>query len=210
MTTKTTTVAIVEDNAEICEGLEHIINHGTEFTCVCACRNTATALRRIPKYQPDIVIMDIQLPDESGIECTSKLKRTLPSAEIMMFTVYEDHDQIFKALQAGASGYLLKSATPEEILNALRQIQKGGAPMSDEVARKVIESFHKKAFTSAEDERLTRREEEVLQLLAEGQAAKEIASKLSISSGTVNNHLKHIYQKLHVRSKLEAVVKYLK
>lgn len=210
MNAKPTTVAIVEDNAEICEGLEHIINRDTEFSCVGSCRNTTTALRRLPKLQPNIVIMDIQLPDESGVECTAKLKRLMPSTEIMMFTVYEDHDQIFKALQAGASGYLLKSATPEEILNALRQIQKGGAPMSDEVARKVIASFHRKGYTSAEDERLTRREEEVLQLLAEGQAAKEIASRLSISSGTVNNHLKHIYQKLHVRSKLEAVVKYLR
>ena len=205
-----TTVAIVEDNAEICEGLEHTLSHTPGFECVCACRNAETALRKIPKCTPDIVIMDIQLPGTSGIECTEKLKRLLPNLQILMFTVYEDHEQIFKALEAGASGYLLKSATPEELIDALRQIESGGAPMSGEIARKVIHSFHKKPAGTDEQERLTRREEEVLQLLAEGLAAKAIAQRLFISAGTVNNHLKHIYQKLHVRSRLEAVVKYLK
>lgn len=204
-----TPVAIVEDNAEICEGLEHTINQSSGYTCVCACRNAETALRRIPKCNPSIVIMDIQLPGTSGIACTEKLKQLLPNVQILMFTVYEDHEQIFKALEVGASGYLLKSASNDELIDALHQIENGGAPMTDEVARKVIQSFHK-PVTGIDGERLTIREEEVLHLLAEGYAAKEIAHRLSISSGTVNNHLKHIYQKLHVRSRVEAVIKYLK
>jgi DNA-binding NarL/FixJ family response regulator len=204
------TVAIVEDNAEICEGLEHAINHAPGFTCVCACRNAETALRRLPKLQPEIVIMDIQLSGSSGILCTDKLKSLLPDTKIMMFTVYEDEEQIFKALEAGASGYLLKSASNEELIQALHQIHAGGAPMTHGVAQKVIQSFRKKPDPTPASEPLTPREEQVLQLLAEGHADKEIGSRLFISTGTVNNHLKHIYQKLHVRSRVEAVIKYLK
>jgi DNA-binding NarL/FixJ family response regulator len=154
--------------------------------------------------------MDIQLPGTSGILCTEKLKRLLPAVKILMFTVYEDEDQIFKALEAGASGYLLKSASQEEIIAALRQLQSGGAPMTGEVALKVVHKFHKKPAASDATERLTRREEEVLQLLAVGKAPKEISQRLFISSGTVNNHVKRIYHKLHVRSRVEAVIRYLK
>jgi DNA-binding NarL/FixJ family response regulator len=178
--------------------------------CVCVCQTAAEALRQIPKIVPDVVIMDIRLPDRSGIECTARLKRVLPNTQIMMYTVNEDNDQIFEALKAGASGYLLKSATPAEILESLVDIQHGGAPMSSEIARKVVSSFRKIGNSNAQDlEQLTPREEEILALLAQGYVAKEIAQKLCLSYATVRTHLHHIYEKLHVSSKTEAVVKYL-
>jgi len=201
-------VAIVEDNAEICESLEQIINDAPGFACVGTFRNTATACSKIPRLNPQLVIMDIQMPGASGIVCTAKLKQALPELSIIMFTVFEDAEQIFKALKAGASGYLLKSATPEKLLDALQEIVRGGAPMSEEIARKVIQSFHKPPPTP-QSEPLTPREEDVLRLLARGHSAKEIGHQLYISSGTVSNHLKHIYRKLHVRSRVEAVINYL-
>jgi DNA-binding NarL/FixJ family response regulator len=209
-----TRVAIVEDNEEICEGLAHVINQAADFSVVCTCRNVDTALRKIPPFAPDLIIMDIHLPDGSGIECTAKLKRLLPATQLMIFTVHDDTDLIFKALQAGASGYLLKRTRPEVLLNALREVKNGGAPMTGEVARKVIESFRMApapttpSFEQADE--LTPREAEVMELLAEGYPAKEIALRLSISADTVNAHLKHIYRKLHVRSRIEAVIKYRK
>ena len=204
------TVAIVEDNAEICEGLEHVLAKAPGFTCVCACRNAETALRKIPACNPDIVIMDIQLPGASGIACTAKLKELLPAMQILMFTVYDDSEQIFRALEAGASGYLLKRSSQTVLLNALREMKTGGAPMTGDIARRVIESFRKPTPAPNKTADLTPREDEVIQLLAAGHPAKEIARRLSISVDTVNAHLKHIYEKLHVRSRIEAVIKYLK
>jgi DNA-binding NarL/FixJ family response regulator len=203
-------VAIVEDNAEICEDLEQVIRNAPGFACACVCRNTETALRKIPAAKPDVVIMDIGLPDGSGIECTAALKRTLPDVQIMMFTVYEDSEQIFRALAAGASGYLLKRASPAEILQALRELANGGVPMSGEIARKVIASFRPEPPPAAKTAKLTPREQTVLEQLANGLSAKEIAAQLAISTDTVNVHLKHIYQKLHVRSRIEAVIAYLR
>jgi len=139
-----------------------------------------------------------------GIECTARLKRLMPAVQVLMFTVHEDHDNIFKALEAGACGYILKRSTPEEILDAINDIQHGGAPMSSEIARKVVQSFRRKEPAISEDGRLTRREEEILSLLSQGYANKEIADKLSINYDTVRTHLKHIYEKLHVRSRTEA------
>jgi DNA-binding NarL/FixJ family response regulator len=204
------TVAIVEDNAGICEELEQIIREDPGCSCVCVCRNVQTALRKIPALAPDVIIMDIQLPDGSGIECTARLKRLLPRVQIMMFTIYEDSEQIFRALEAGASGYLLKRTAPEAMLQAIREIKQGGAPMTGEVARKVIQSFRRVPGQGPETEPLTPREEEVLELLAKGFLSKEIAGRLVVSVETVNSHLKHIYDKLHVRSRTEAVIKYLK
>ena len=203
-------VAIVEDNAEICEGLEQVINTAAGFSHVCSCRNTATALLKIPNAKPDVVIMDIGLPDGSGIECTAQLKRLMPELQILMFTVYEDSEQIFRALAAGASGYLLKRVSPPELLHALRELAGGGVPLTGEVARKVIASFRQEPPPSAKTAKLTPRELTVLEQLASGLAAKEIAAQLSISTDTVNAHLKHIYAKLHVRSRIEAVIAYLK
>lgn len=208
---KLTRVAIVEDTADICEGLEHVIGHSPEFTVVCTCRNAETAMRKIPLSAPDVVVMDIQLPDGDGISCIAKLKQMMPETQFMIFTVHDDTELIFKALQVGASGYLLKRTPPDMLLNALREVKNGGAPMTGEVARKVIQSFHKKPAPNVDlPEELTPREEEVMELLAEGYPAKEIAQRLSISADTVNAHLKHIYQKLHVHSRIEAVIKYLK
>jgi len=200
------TVAIVEDNAGICEELSQTIGEDPGCACVCVCRNIQTALRKIPPLAPDVVIMDIRLPDGSGIECTAQLKRLLPQTQIMMFTIYEDTELIYKALEAGASGYLLKRTAAEGLLNAIREIKQGGVPMTGEVARKVVRSFRRDGPTL---ERLTQREEEILQHLAKGFLSKEIALQLSISLETVNSHLKHIYNKLHVRSRTEAVIKYL-
>jgi DNA-binding NarL/FixJ family response regulator len=201
-------IAIVEDNAQIRGTLAQLIADARGYTCVCACETAEKALRLVPRHAPEVVIMDIQLPDLSGIECTARLKRILPETQVMIFTVYEDNDQIFQALEAGASGYLLKRTTPAEILEAITDIKDGGAPMSSEVARKVVQSFRKTEPTkAAELAQLSRREEEILALLTQGYVAKEIAGKLSISYDTVRSHLKHIYEKLHVRSRTEAVIK---
>ncbi|MFT3783373.1 MAG: response regulator transcription factor [Nibricoccus sp.] len=204
-----TKVALVEDNAGICEELEQIISEQQpNMTCVGVCRNARTALQRIPQLSPDVIIMDVQLPDGSGIEVTAKLKRQLPDTQILMFTVHEDTEQIYKALEAGASGYLLKRTAAQNLVRAIQEVKEGGVPMTGEVARKVIASFRKPSAPAAE--KLTRREEEIMQLLVVGCLSKEIADKLSIGLETVNSHLKHIYEKLHVRSRTEAVVKYLK
>ena len=204
-----TTVAIVEDNSGICEELEKILREDPECTCVCVCRNTQTALRKIPAHSPDVIIMDIQLPDGSGIECTARLKRLLPRTQILMFTIHEDSEQVFRALEAGASGYLLKRTAPEALLRAVREVKQGGAPMTGEIARKVIQFFRKAPVPGEETDPLTPRETEILELLAKGGSSKEIAHQLAIGLETVNSHLKHIYEKLHVRSRTEAVIKYL-
>jgi DNA-binding NarL/FixJ family response regulator len=205
-----TTIAIVEDDFDLCEDLAEIIGETADLVCACTCRNGKSALHKIPLCRPDLVLMDIQLPDISGIECTAKLKRLLPHTQIVMFTVRDDNEQVFQALQAGASGYLLKGTPPLEILNALRDVVRGGAPMTGEIARKVVHSFHRSTPIGHPAASLTSRETEVLELLAEGCISKEIAHRLSISVETVNYHLKQIYQKMDVHSRTEAVVKYLR
>lgn len=200
------TVAIVEDNAGICEELQQILAEDSGCTCICVCRNLQTALREIPRHSPDVIIMDIRLPDGSGIEGTARLKRLLPRSEIIIYTAYEESEEIFKALEAGASGYLLKETAPEELVRSIHDIKQGGVPMTGEVARKVIQSFRRHTPKS---DPLTAREEEILQLLAQGYLTKEIAGQLSISLDTVKTHLKHIYGKLQVRTRTEAVIKFL-
>src|SRR6516162_5574689 len=147
-----TKIAIVEDSRVIRESLIEFVQTDPECSCVCACATAEEALRLIPRHQPDIVLMDIQLPDTSGIECTAQLKQLLPSVQIIMVTVYEDTDRIYKALRAGACGYLLKRCTPEELIGALREVRQGGAPMSREIARKVIASFQEPATSANEVE----------------------------------------------------------
>jgi len=203
-------IAIIEDDAGISEELTHIFAEVPDFSCVCVCRNVRTALSQVPLRSPDVILMDIKLPDGSGIECTAELKRRLPQAQVMILTVYEDSAQIYKALAAGASGYLLKRTPPEELIRAVRELKHGGVPMSGEVARKVIQTFRKEPESVEKIDRPTPREEEVLDLLARGRPSKEIATELGISVETVNSHLKHIYEKLHVRSRTEAVIKYRK
>lgn len=205
----TTTVAIVEDNSAVADSLKKVLAESGAFQCVCTCANAESALRSIPQFGPDVVIMDIELPEMSGIECTARLKQVLPETQILILTVYKNSESIFQALEAGASGYLLKRSTSDEILRALREVKEGGAPMSGEIARKVVQYFRKPVASSPEIESLTRREEEILSYLAQGYGSKEIADKLFITYDTVCSHLKHIYDKLHVRSRTQAVLKYL-
>jgi DNA-binding NarL/FixJ family response regulator len=203
-----TKIAIVEDNRVIRESLMEFVQADPECQCVCACATAEEALRVIPKHRPDIVLMDIQLPNLSGIECTAQLKQLLPSIQIIMVTVYEDTDRIFKALRAGACGYLLKRCTPEELMAAVHEVRQDGAPMSREIARKVIASFQEPVAAAAEVEGLSPREREILELLAEGFPNKEIAGRLGLTDGTVRWHLRHVYHKLHVRSRTEAALKF--
>jgi DNA-binding NarL/FixJ family response regulator len=202
-------VAIVEDNTEVRRNISRFIDGAPGFRCTCACASAEEALRMIPKSPPDVVLMDIQLPGMSGIACTASLKKALPSVPVMMLTVYEDPDAIFNALKAGASGYLLKRTDPAKVLEAVTDLHHGGSPMTGEIARKVIESFHSDKPVGHPQDRLTAREEEILDQLAKGFVTKEIADKLGISPATVRFHLRHIYDKLHVRSRVEAVIKYL-
>ncbi|MGD1032383.1 MAG: response regulator transcription factor [Opitutaceae bacterium] len=204
-----TTVALIEDNAGICEELEQFFAEAADISCVAICRNLQTALRQVPPLAPDVIIMDIHLPDGSGIVGTSRLKELLPETQIIMYTIHEDAEQIFRALEAGASGYLLKSAEPAELLRAIREVRHGGVPMTGEVARKVIQSFRRTRSGLPAADPLTKREEEVLDLLAKGFSSSEIGQRLTIGLETVNSHLKHIYGKLHVRSRTEAVIRYL-
>lgn len=203
-----TKVAIVEDSKTTREGLETIVNLSSEYRCICACDTAEEALRVLPKHQPEVVLMDIQLPNMSGIECVAQLKKLLPEVQVVMVTVYEDPDRIFRALRAGASGYLLKRSAPEQVLTAIRDVQTGGAPMSGEIARKVIGHFQTQSATADEVEKLSTREREVLELVAHGFSNKEIADRLSVTIEAVRWHLKHIYQKLHVHSRTEAALKF--
>jgi len=202
-------VAIVEDNPGVRRSLSRYIGGAPGFRCACACASAEEALNLIPKSPPDVVLMDIQLPGMNGINCTASLKAALPSVPVMMLTVYEDTDAIFRALKAGASGYLLKRSDPAKVLEAITELHYGGAPMTEQIARKVIESFHQTKPTAHPQDKLTAREEEILDCLAKGFVTKEIADKLSITPATVRYHLKHIYDKLHVRSRVEAVIKHL-
>jgi DNA-binding NarL/FixJ family response regulator len=203
-------VAIVEDDRGIRQSLEWLLESSKEFVCAASCSTAEDALRVLPKAAPQVVLMDINLPNRSGIECTARLKELLPSVQVVMITVYDDDEKVFNALRAGASGYILKRATPERILQALREVHAGGVPMSGEIARKVLGVFREPASTpAAEEQSLSRREQEILELLAQGCSNKDIASKLSISIETVTWHLRHIYSKLHVRSRVQAALKFL-
>jgi DNA-binding NarL/FixJ family response regulator len=201
-------IAIVEDHQATREGLETIINLSSGYRCVCTCPSAEEALRALPPHGPDVVLMDIQLPNMSGVECVAQLKELLPATQVIMVTVYEDPDRIFRALRAGASGYLLKRATPEQVLNAIRDVLQGGAPMSGEIARKVIAHFQNQAVATAEVEKLSAREREVLELVVHGFSNKEIADRLSVTVEAIRWHLKHIYHKLHVHSRTEAALKF--
>jgi DNA-binding NarL/FixJ family response regulator len=204
-----TRIAIVEDNKVIRESLMEFVQTDAECECVYACATAEEALAEMPKQQPDIVLMDIQLPDISGIECTARLKQLMPAVQIIMVTVYEDTERIFKALRSGACGYLLKRCTPEELLAAIREVRQGGAPMSREIARKVILSFQEPVAATAEVEGLSPREREILELVAAGLPNKQIAARVGLTDGTVRWHLRHVYHKLHVRSRTEAALKFL-
>jgi len=201
-------VAIIEDSQTIRDSLMHFVQTDPECRCVFACATAEEALAGVAKHQPEVVLMDIQLPGLSGIECTARIKKILPAVQIIMVTVYEDTERISAALRAGACGYLLKRCTPAELVAAVREARMGGVPMPREIARKVIASFQQSQQTAAEVEDLRPSERKILELLAVGLSNKEIANRLGLSPGTVRWHLENIYGKLHVHSRTEALVKF--
>jgi DNA-binding NarL/FixJ family response regulator len=204
----TTKVAIVEDNATLRQYLSELITNTAGYRCVCACESAEEALEKIPAQRPHVVLMDIHLPGESGIACTARLREKMPKIQVIMLTVYKDIKMIFQALKAGACGYVLKRADEKEILAAIAEVRAGGAPMTSQVARMVVRSFLEEPADCSATEQLSPREMEILALVAQGRANKEIASQLHISPGTVRIHLSHIYEKLHVRCRTEAAAKY--
>lgn len=203
-----TTIAVVEDDATMRNMLVELFNNTPGYSCLCACSTAREALLQIPKHRPHVVLMDIYLPDGSGIACTARLTEKMPDLQVIMVTVYKDTDLIFDALKAGACGYILKRFRPEEIIQAVAEVRSGGAPMTPEIARMVVRSFQTPPPTS-EVEGLTPREAEILTLLAKGLSNKEIAAKLGVSAGTVRNHLANVFRKLHVRCRTEAAMKYI-
>jgi DNA-binding NarL/FixJ family response regulator len=202
------TVSIVEDDAHTREGLVQLINRTTDFRCVSQHATAEDAVEKAPGFKPNVVLMDINLPGMSGVDAVRKLKMPLPQTQFIMLTVYKDSDAIFNALMAGANGYLLKQTPPKELLTALREVCAGGAPVTSQIARKIIEAFRQTRTPAGEAEGLTTREQEVLELLAQGYLYKEIAEKLQISYRTVSTHLEHIYGKLHVHSRAQAVARH--
>ena len=203
-------VAIVEDSRTIRDSLRRIISDSPGLRCEWAVSTAEEALVEAARHPPEVVLMDIHLPNMSGIECASRIKSAQPKIEIIMLTVYEDHDKIFKALQAGACGYLLKRSRPEQLIQAIQDVKHGGAPMTSEVARRLVETFQKRpAFAAGDRIELSRRETEILELVSRGFGNKEIADELSVGLETVRHHLKRVYEKFHVHSRSAAVVKFL-
>lgn len=201
-------VSIVEDNARLRGSVAKLISLSEGFECISQHPDAETALAELPALKPDVILMDINLPGENGVECVRQLKPQLPRTQIVMFTVYENTDMIFKALAAGATGYLLKQTPPAELLAALLDVSRGGSPMTGHIARKVVASFNKPAPAASGIENLTPREQEVLDHLVKGFLYKEIADAMGISFDTVHSHIRKIYEKLHVRSRTEAVTKF--
>ena len=202
-------IAIVEDDEKIRSSLVVLLEGTHGFRCVGAYEDAESALRDLPRKEPDIALVDINLPGMQGIELVQRLKQGNAAAQFIMLTVYEDTHKIFDSLAAGAVGYLLKMTPPDELLTAIREVRAGGSPMSPQIARKVVQSFHKIDSGKGEIVQLTKREDEILKLLSKGFLYKEIGEQLFISADTVHNHIRHIYEKLQVHSRTEAVVKYL-
>lgn len=206
---KAATVAIIEDNPGLRRSLVRIVSRSPELKFIGDWPDGESALPAMGKLRPQIVLMDINLPGMSGIECTAALKRASPESQVIIVTVYEDTDSIFRALRVGACGYLLKRAYSAEILEAIAEVRSGGAPMTSEIARRLVEAFREPPPEPSPKSELSAREKEILNLVALGFANKEIGSKLNISYLTVRVHLRRIYERLHVRSRTEALLKYL-
>jgi DNA-binding NarL/FixJ family response regulator len=202
------TVIVVEDDRGLREQLVQILESAPDIKCLGACGSAEEALPEIFSKTPDVVLMDIKLPGMSGIQCVAEVKKVLPAMQIIMVTIYEDSERIFRALKAGANGYLVKSSPPDQLLAAIRDVSKGGAPMSSHIASKVVKHFHLVGNSPTESENLSPREREVLDLLASGFIYKEIGDKLNIGTETVRTYVKNICQKMHVRSRLEAVARH--
>jgi DNA-binding NarL/FixJ family response regulator len=203
-------IGIVEDDHDLREALCMMIQFTDQYELAGSFENAELALKTIPTLEVDAVLMDINLPGENGIMCVNKLKTSCPTVLVLMCTSYEDDTKIFQSLEAGASGYILKTEGPAKIIGALDELFEGGSPMSSSIARKVVASFSKMESQNKLTESLTAREKEILNLLAKGQMNKEVASKLEISTGTVRKHIQNIYEKLHVNTRVEAVNLYLK
>jgi len=203
-----TKVAIVEDDARIREELAKLLERAPGFDCLGTYPDGEAALAEIPKHLPDVVLMDINLPGMSGIDCVRRLKAACPSLQIVMLTVYDEVGQLFQSLMAGACGYLLKRTPADKLLEAITEARLGGAPMTRKIARKLVQYFHQFGSSSTEASILSKREQETLALLAEGFRYKEIAVKMNISFNTVREYVHSIYQKLHVSSRTEAVLKF--
>ena len=204
------TVSIVEDNDKLRGTLARLLDRSEGFRCLSQHANAEEALKELPQVRPDVVLMDINLPGMSGVDCVRQLKPLVPETQIMMLTVYEDTDNIFNALAAGASGYLLKRTSTRELLEAIQAVQRGGSPMTMHIARKVVQSFQKTAATAPPTDALSEREQQVLDLLSQGLIYKEIADKLGLSYETVHTYVRRIYEKLQVRTRTEAVAKFLR
>ena len=204
-----TTVAIIEDNNTMRKTLAELIDGTPGYRCVCACSTSKEAILEVPKHHPDVALMDIHLPDESGIACTARLTEKMPDLQVIMVTVYADTDLIFQALKAGACGYILKRSKPEEIIQAVADVRAGGAPMTPEIARMLVRSFRAPSV-EPNVEGLTARESEILELLAKGLSNKEIGRKINIAAVTVRNHLQNIFKKLHVRCRTEAAAMFFR
>lgn len=204
------TVSIVEDNDKLRGTLARVLNRAEGFRCLSDYGNAEDALKDLPSVKPEVVLMDINLPGMNGVECVRQLKQVLPTVQVMMLTVYEDTENIFNALAVGASGYMLKRTPQAQLLDAIRDVHRGGSPMTTHIARKVVQSFQRSQASAAQTENLSEREQQVLQLLSEGLIYKEISEKLGIGYETVHTYIRRIYEKLQVRTRTEAVAKFLK
>jgi DNA-binding NarL/FixJ family response regulator len=203
-------VSIVEDDAKTASSLAELISGSGDYRCLAQHLTGEEALEELPKLQPDVVLMDLNLPGLSGVECVRRLKPVMPATQFVMLTAYQNTENIFAALAAGASGYLLKRTPPTELLAAIRDVHGGGSPMNSPIARKVVQFFRQSAPVPCESESLSSRETEVLDLVSRGLVNKEIASELNISVFTVRAHLRRIYEKLQVHCRTEAAAKFLK
>jgi DNA-binding NarL/FixJ family response regulator len=204
------TVSIVEDNDQLRGTLARVISRAEGFRCLSQYANAESALDALPRERPNVVLMDINLPGMNGVECVRRLKQLAPEIQAVMLTVYEDTENIFNALAAGASGYLLKRTGTAELLEAIRDVHKGGSPMTTHIARKVVQSFQRAGASPQSTSNLSQREQEVLDCLSQGFLYKEIAEKLGISYETVHTYIRRIYEKLQVRTRTEAVAKFLR
>jgi DNA-binding NarL/FixJ family response regulator len=200
-------ISIVEDQRALRESLVEWLGNAPGIRCVGAYASAEEALRNLPAQNPDVVLMDINLPGMSGIQCVARLKERLPKTQVVMLTTYDQGDLIFDSLRAGANGYLLKNMPRAELVAAVEQVHAGGSPMSLQIARKVIDHFHRSPQASSELGQLTPRERDILRLLAKGYLYKEIAEDLGISMSTVRTHVSAVYEKLHVQSRTEAAMK---
>lgn len=206
---KKITVSIVEDNQGIRKSIEELISGSDGYECLSSYSNAEDAIESLPKDKPDVILMDINLPVASGIECIKKIRPLMPDTNIIMLTMYEDSEKVFEALSAGATGYLLKRTSPQKLIDAIKEVQDGGSPMSMQIARMVVKSFNRRDSKNKLTESLTARENDILEYLSRGMRYKEIADNLFISVDTVRTHIRKIYEKLHVHSKTEAVLVYL-